>query len=103
MSGRRVLRCLLLLVALGLSGAQEAAQPPSKLSGLAAGTRGAALDKLVTAAIAAQRRRQNFTQLVEAQVVEEAPKALLTSGTGDIATNGEPAAGRPGRTSPPAR
>jgi hypothetical protein len=46
------------------------------------------LDKELASAIAAQRKKQNATGAVEAHIVEEAPKAALASGDGDIATNG---------------
>ena len=37
----------------------------------------------------AQKFRENVTQVVESDLIDEAPKVALANGDGDVATNGE--------------
>lgn len=76
---RWLLLATLLLSCVAFSSGQDSGAATSKAQ---------TLQKALTTAIAQQRKRQNATETVWAQVVEEAPAAALASGDGDVSTTG---------------
>lgn len=77
--------CLLLFtLSIGLAGGQQQLTAPLKVASAVQ-----VLNKQLAAAVAAQRKRLNSTPIVEAQIVQEAPKAVLYSGDADLSLTGE--------------